>query len=271
MTVFYAIPSWLLLTLAVLVFAALACAGLIVQRRALPKVDFHAHNDVAGLFIGVVAGLFTVTVAFIVAIVWQQFDGTTQRISAEVASAKDLWHVSAGLPAPLRAELRGMLAEYAGVMVTEEWPAMHRGGSSRRAEAIVSQAFEDTARFRPADAGSSTAQSSALRYLSEIHDARHHRLDDNSNGLAPFEWASLLLGAVMVIVLCYMVGLPNIRAHAFMTAVVAAAIASMFVLIFELDYPFRGDVAVPPDLWRGFVRDHPVPHVTTEVDVPRRA
>jgi hypothetical protein len=42
-------------------------------------------------------------------------------------------------------------------------------------------------------------------------------------------------------------------------------------LIFELNYPFRGDVAVPPDLWSGFALDHPLQPATTKVVVPRRA
>jgi hypothetical protein len=34
---------------------------------------------------------------------------------------------------------------------------------------------------------------------------------------------------------------------------VAAMIAATFVLIFELDYPFRGDLSVAPTGWQEFL------------------
>jgi hypothetical protein len=143
-------------------------------------------------------------------------------------------------------------------MVDDDWPAMRTGGDSRRSEALLTRTLEDVARFRPEAAGQGAVQSAALQELAAIHDARHYRLDDNRRGLAPFEWGTLLLVTGAVLGFCYMVGLSSMRAHLLVTAAVAAVIACMFVLIFELDYPFRGDLAVKPDLWRGFAADHVV-------------
>jgi len=38
-----------------------------------------------------------------------------------------------------------------------------------------------------------------------------------------------------------------------MTSTVAILIASMLVLLFELQYPFRSSVGVRPDTWYGFI------------------
>jgi Protein of unknown function (DUF4239) len=210
------------------------------------------HNEVAGIVLGVVGGLFAVTLAFIIAIVWQEFDGTHQRVAIEGGAASDLWHTARGLPAPLGPEVRANLIAYADLMVNDEWPAMRRGGSSARAEAILTRTFEDVAQFRPKDAGASNAQQAALQYLSTLHDARHHRIDDNESGVSPFEWTVLTIGAVVVMLMCYLVGLPNFRTQLFMTGLVAGMIAAMFVLIYELDYPFRGDLSIPPSGWEEF-------------------
>jgi hypothetical protein len=253
MTVLYGVPAWLLLALAIVVGVALACAGQIAVRRAFPAVDFRAHNDVGGIVLGVVGGLFGVTLAFIIAIVWQEFDGTTQRVAVEAAAASDLWHTASGLPAPVGPGVRRNLVAYAKTMVDEEWPAMRTGGTSKRAEALLTQTFEDVARLRPANPGQSNAQSASLAYVGALHDARHHRLDDNTSGVSPFEWVVLFIGAVAVLGLCYMVGLPSLRTQLVMTGAVAAMIAVMFVLIFELDYPFRGDLSVEPAAWHEFL------------------
>ena len=251
-TVFYALPAWLLLVLAIAFAAALAVAGHVAIRRRFPRVDFRVHNEVAGIVLGVVGGLFAVTLAFIIAIVWQEFDGTQQRVAIEGGAASDLWHTARGLPAPLGPEVRANMIAYADLMVNDEWPEMRQGRSSARAEALLTRTFEDVARFRPGDAGASNAQQASLQYLGVLHDARHHRIQDNNSGVSPFEWTILTIGAVVIVVLCYLTGLPNFRTQLFMTGAVAGMIAAMFVLIYELDYPFRGDLAISPSSFEEF-------------------
>ncbi len=253
LTFLYAIPSWLLLVLVIALAAALACAGQIAVRRAFPRVDFTKHNDVGGIVLGVVGGLFGVTLAFIIAIVWQEFDGTTQRVAIEAGAATDLWHVASGLGAPEGPAVRRNLVAYARLMVDDEWPAMRTGGDSPKAEQLLTRTFESVARYRPSSSGESNAQSAALQYLGVLHDSRHHRLDDNASGVSPFEWVILCIGAVAVVGLCYLVGLPELRTQLVMTGTVAAMIAAMFVLVFELDYPFRGDLSVAPAGWQDFI------------------
>jgi hypothetical protein len=248
----YSVPDWLMLIVAIAAGAALACVGHLAVRRAFPKIDFSELNVVAGIVLGVVGALFAVTVAFIIAIVWQEFDVTGQRAAHEIAAATDLWHVSQGFPAPLGSEVRHNLASYADLMVNDEWPAMRNGKSSPRAEAVLTRTFQDVARFRPADAGEANAQQAALQYLGALHDARHHRLDDNTSGIAPFEWTILFIGAFVIVGLCYLVGLSDFRLQLLMTGTVGAMIAAMFVLIFELDEPFRGDVSISPAGWYEF-------------------
>jgi len=256
MTALYALPSWTLLAGTVALAVALACAGHVAVRRAFPNIDFREHNDVGGIVLGVTGGLFAVMLAFIVAIVWQEFDAAAQRVAVEVAAATDLWHTSRGLPAPLGPAVRRNLISYAGAMVNDEWPVMRTGGRSMRAENVLTRTFEDVAQFRPANAGSGNAQSVSLQYLGALHDARHHRLDDNSSGVSPFEWTILLIGATVVIGICYLVGLTSLRAQLLMTGAVAAMIAATFVLIFELDYPFRGDLSIEPSGWHEFLTNN---------------
>ncbi len=253
MTALYALPPWVVLLGAVAVAVALACGGHAAVRRAFPRIDFRAHNDVGGIVLGITGGLFAVMLAFIVAIVWQEFDAASQRVAVEAGAATDLWHTARGLPAPVGPAVRRDLVAYASLMVNEEWPAMRTGGSSRRAEDVLTRTFDDVAQFRPRDTGAGNAQSASLQYLGALHDARHHRLDDNNSGVSPFEWTILLIGAVVVIGICYLVGLPNLRTQLLMTGAVAAMIASTFVLIFELDYPFRGELSIAPAGWYEFL------------------
>jgi hypothetical protein len=49
--------------------------------------------------------------------------------------------------------------------------------------------------------------------------------------------------------------LTSLRAQLLMTGAVAAMIAATFVLIFELDYPFRGELSIEPSGWQEFLAD----------------
>jgi len=59
--------------------------------------------------------------------------------------------------------------------------------------------------------------------------------------------------AILVVGFCYLFGMANARTHLMMTSAVAVIVASMFVLIFELQLPFRGDRGIAPTSWSGFL------------------
>ena len=123
---------------------------------------------------------------------------------------------------------------------------MRRGGTSIRAEQRLAALYVEMARFHPAGASETNAQLSILQAIAQLHAARRHRLLDNASGVSGFQWAVLLIGSVAVFVYSYLMGMSNVRAHLIMVAALAVVVASMFVLIAELDYPFRGDLAIDP-------------------------
>ena len=85
---------------------------------------------------------------------------------------------------------------------------------------------------------------------------RDQRLESNhSPAVSGFMWAIMLFGSAAVVVFCYMFGASHRGAHLIMTALVAAVIASMLVLTFELQYPFRGDLGIASTSWTA-LHDH---------------
>ena len=255
MTALYALPAWLMLLLAVAAAVGIALGGQILVHRRLRPADFVASNDVAGFMITVVGTLYAVVLGFITVIVWQEFDASQQRVAAEAAAATDVWHMANSLPAPAGPQLKGIVVSYARAMVGDEWPAMQRGRTSRDGGALLERAYNSVGGFSPADFRSSNLQAAILRRLNEVHDDRRRRLQDNQSGVASFEWFILLIGAMVVIGFCYIFGVKNTRAHLIMTSAVAMIIMVMVVLIFELDYPFRGDLAVTSEPWTTFLSE----------------
>jgi hypothetical protein len=254
MTHFYAIPSWLLLVLTCAIAVAFATGAQIWIHRRFARIDFLQHNEVGGFIITVVGTLYAVTLAFVVSIVWQEYDGSATRCAMEAADGATAWHIAVGLPAPTGSYTRSAVVDYARLMIVDEWPAMRHGEASKRGEKLVTGLLHDLAVFRPANAGETTVQAQVLADIELMHNARHQRLADNATGLSPFQWTILLLGAVITIGFCFLFGLANQFIHNVMTGAVACVIALTFVLIFELDYPFHGDLGISSAPWQTFLR-----------------
>lgn len=253
MTALYGVPAWLLLLVADAAAAGIACGGLVLVRRALPKLDFVQHNEVAGFIVAIVGTLYAVMLAFVIAIVWQEYDGSQARAYAEAAAATDVWHLAQGVSEPLRGELRTGIVDYARALVADEWPHMQQGRTSARSEMILTRLITDAARAHASDPGTAAVHGELLRHLTDVHDMRRYRIADNTNGVSWFEWLVLVIGAAVVIGFCYVFGMRNDRPLMLMTAGVAIMVVSVWVLVFELDYPFRGQLGVSPAPWQQFL------------------
>ncbi|MDB5027980.1 MAG: hypothetical protein JWO66_1669 [Candidatus Eremiobacteraeota bacterium] len=233
---------------------AAACGGQIVVRRRFNTDQFATHNEVAGFIVTVAGTLFAVVLGFVTVVVWEQYRGSEERVSVETAAAGDAWHVAVGLPPPIRTRVRRDMLTYGQLMVADEWPLMRSGRFSSRADSLIMDATDAVGTFDPPGHRESNAQAIALTKLAELHDARSRRLASNAFGVSGIQWGMLLVGAFVVIGFCWLFGVSNERVHLMMTSAVAVIVASMFVLIFELQYPFRGALGIPPNAWTGFLQ-----------------
>jgi hypothetical protein len=244
--------------IAILVVALLASVGFAVGGQRLlharfPAYDFVRHNEVGGFIVSVAGATYAVLLGFLTAVAWQHFTEARQLVSLESAAAADTWHTAVGLPQEPRARVRADVRAYANTMVDKEWPAMLAGDLDQRADFLVMDAFDATGSLRPSNGAEGTAQQLTLEQLTTLHDLRQRRLSDNVTSVSWFEWITLGVGAVCVIVFCWLFGLTNERIHFLMTGIVTTIIVSTLVLLFELQYPFRTDLRIGDGDWRGVV------------------
>jgi hypothetical protein len=136
-------------------------------------------------------------------------------------------------------------------MIAHEWPMMREGRFDPAAPLISMDAINAVGAYSPANEGESNAQSATLQQLTAIHDARQQRIAINGSGVSWFEWLVLAVGGVCIVCFCWLFGLRNPRTHLLMTSTVVTMIASILVLLFELQYPFRSDIGIGPELWKG--------------------
>src|SRR5579862_131625 len=253
MTFLLGIPAALLLFLALAIAIAAAGAGQMYVHRRFSRQDFIAHNEVGGIIIAVAGTLFAVVLGFLTVVVWQEYTQARQVVVSESSAAIDAWHTAVGLPPPVRERVRADMVRYANIMVAREWPAMRHGTFDVDAAMIGMDALDAVGGFVPANMGQSNAQAATLQELGVMHDARQQRIAIIHGGVTWFEWLVLLISATCIICFSWLFGLRNRRVHLLMTSTVVIIIVSTLVLLFELQYPFRSSIGIPPDAWKDAV------------------
>jgi Protein of unknown function (DUF4239) len=248
------LPALVVFFIAVIFGVAFACGGQWYVHRRFPEEDFVRHNEVGAVIVAIAGTLYAVVLGFLTVAAWEHYTEARRFVGSESAAAADAWHMAVGLPAARRTRVRGDLLEYAELMVTREWPLMRSGGFDSRGDILVMDAIGTAGTLKPADMGESNAQSETMTQLGILHDVRQRRLAESTSDIGTFAWFVLLFGAACITCFCWLFGAKNRRVHLLMTACVAVMMTSILVLLFELQYPFRTGLRIPPDDWTAVIR-----------------
>lgn len=244
-----AAPFWLVMTVFVGGAAAVACGLHIVVHRTVPYEKLVEHNDVAGFMLAVVGVLYSVLIAFVVVVVWQQYNNADRNYGSEVSSVADIYDFSESLAPDRTRAIQAMVDRYIAEMIDDEWPAMRAGRSSAAASATLASMLRSIDGIIPRTMVGNDTREHLHQSAQHLFDLRDQRLADNAESLPPVLWAALFVGAGITVGFGFLFGVVNFRIQLIMTGSVAALIAVMFTLLVELDYPFQRDTAISPIRW----------------------
>ena len=262
MTWVYAIPVWLVCILFIGGMSAFAVGGLLVARSPRMAKLRAPSNDFAGPVMATLGTILAVMLSFMVVNVWQEYDESAQLVQTESDQISNLYHEVSVFPQPLRDQTHAAIERYVDIVVDQEWPLMRQGSESPTAHRAAVHVVTLIENFNPKTLGEQNAQADALHHAHAFMDARGSRLFENQESVPPLLWVVMLFIAVVTLGSAYFFHVDDIRAHLFMTAAVGAVIGAIFVVIAELDLPFRGDLQIPPSAfshdYKTFL-DDPVP------------
>ncbi len=224
-----------------------ALGGLLLVRRSVALSTLERHNDVAGFIIAVIGVLYAVLLAFVVVVTWQSFDRAGQ-VAGEEAQLTESLYRDASVFGPQAGDIRRNLEAYATFVSTREWSAMadHQHEDERTDDALDS-VWKAYRSLTPEGPTQQTFYADSIRRLNDLQKARADRIEASSTQLPDALWGVLIAGAVITVGFTYFFGLANVRAQGLMVTALAAMIGLTLFLIFSLDLPFSGDLAVHPN------------------------
>src|SRR5579862_10005025 len=109
-------PRWLITLVRLMPVVAgvsfAAVLGLIAVRQVIPLAELQASTDAIGNYLQTVGGIYAVLLAFVVYVVWGQFNESRQLVDREATLIADVHRIAGGLPATSRDQIRKMLCDY---------------------------------------------------------------------------------------------------------------------------------------------------------------
>lgn len=243
-----ALPGW---TLALIVIGASVCysVGLQLLVRWRFGVDLLAPNqEVAGFKYAVVGVAYAVLLAFVVIVVWNEFEDTERSVEAEAERFYNLHRNSYNFSEEIGKKTRQALIAYAIEVRDSDWPLMERGipGSTSAAEAYTRLSLA-VGQTKPDDIGLLPSVNHAINLMQQIADLRLERLSDVGGHMTSVIWAVLLLGALVTLGYPAFFAARSVAVQILMTAGLAAIIGSTLFLTISLNYPFSGPERLSPE------------------------
>jgi hypothetical protein len=222
---------------------AVSVVGLIAFRAAVPLDDLRPASGELGNYLQTLGGIYAVLLAFVVFVVWGQFNEARTFIEREASALVDLHRTASGLPRETRRLIQDGLHDYTDAVLNDEWLAMAAGDEAtiERVGHRLDKVWLAVHSCLPATDCQHAVYSEILSQFNELADLRTSRLTSARARVPSSMRVLLYTGAVIVTGSMYLLNIEAMWVHSLVTAALAGAIAHVLYLIEDLDDAFAGD------------------------------
>ena len=119
--------------------------------------------------------------AFVVFVVWTQFNEARTYVEREANELLDLYRTVRGLPDPTRGRVRESARRYVDIVLDSEWRAMAHGalGGPGAGAAMLDEMWAAVHGAEPPQEPERSIYREALKRLDDLSDARSNRLNSS--------------------------------------------------------------------------------------------
>jgi hypothetical protein len=221
----------------------LSVVGLVAFRAVVPMASLAPAADAVGNYLQTVGGIYAVLLAFVVYVVWGQYNDARGLVDRESTALVDLHRTASGLSPAARAEIQDGLEHYLDAVLAEEWQAMAARDEAtiERVGAFLDHVWLAIHKTRPRGDCQHAIYGEILTRFNNLTDIRTNRLSAARARVPTAMRILLYTGAVLTIGSMYLMAIDALWLHITVTAALAGAIGHILFLIVDLDDAFAED------------------------------
>ena len=237
----YNFPNWLVGVICVTVLTGAALGGHRLWRRFSTLKYSPENSGFALAVLQVVALVLSLLLAFSSVSVWEAHTSAESATATEASVSGQLVRDLAIYGGPASASAREAVRDYIQSVISEDWPAMAKGGYSLTAAHKFNTIFRKVALIEPRTPRAETLFAEILSKADELNVARRSRLGAAGRSSIPVPlWGTILFGILFNFLLFYL--LPVSRLNDWMLGLYAGMLGLMLFFLIVMDYPFAGSL-----------------------------
>ena len=240
------IPLGIIMVLGV---SAMSIIGLTMVWRFIPRTILKSHNDLTNAIFQAVALAYTVLLAFVVVIAWQNHDKALSHTETEANCLVDLYRSSEAFGETFETEAQTILKEYGRTVINEEWDMLGRGEESMKARAALQSMWLAYMNYEPKSDKEKIFYTESIEKLDSLREMRRLRIIDSRTGVHPLLWFVLMAGAIATISFTFFFGSDKFFHHAIMACTLGILISMILLTILAFSFPFTGSSRIEPKMF----------------------
>jgi hypothetical protein len=170
--------------------------------------------------------LYAVLVAFVVVVVWEQFDRAQAAAESEANAISELLRDSEALPPAARPGVQQSLTAYTKDIVDMEFPRMRRGEPTEFQSADLAQVWRRDIQTQPVTQSEIAFYRESVSRLDELGSTGKTRISGSQSEIPVELWVLPLGGGALMLIFTYMFPTPDLVVQAWGIALSAALLAS---------------------------------------------
>lgn len=220
------------------------------MRRRVGVTGLRAYHEVAGYLLSVVGTLYAVLLGFVVVDAMTHTQELRVMVDREASGLCNIFICADGLPKEKKEKMHTLCAEYADVVINDEWKSMQHAKYSPKAFNLVWSIWKEITTYQPSTESEKTLHAQMLSEVCSMTENRRTRIVSASHGVNPLMWSVLIIGAVFTVMFTYFFGVEHLRAQILMTVLVSLTLSLNIFLVYVFGNAFSGEFAVQPDSFK---------------------
>jgi hypothetical protein len=221
-------------------FVGAAILQIVLRAFHIPEV-FYADVHGVAAYLGVIGGLYSIVVAFLIYVVWEQFNRVQVGMGTEASALEDLIRIAAFLSERNNVlSVQGAVRQYMEATAGDEAPRLAMGNTSELAEERFDSMCQAVRGIEVNDPKDQVIYGELLRALTRVNDARDDRLSVSTTRIPPTLWSLVVFASCVLFAGFLVLGIQSFVLSVGISATVAGTLAFLLSVIQDMDNPFDG-------------------------------